>query len=105
MERLIEDLGHPRTPGHPLIRIYPGAYLVGVDYENLSKNLEKASQLKKFFLEVTQSRRDWAMFNTAVFNLVKDNTAGLPAGEHSKFPNPDFDVFEYGTNKPINLIS
>lgn len=105
MERLIEDLNHPRTPGHPLIRIYPGAYLVGVDYTNPPKNLEKASQLKKFFLEVTQSRPEWAMFNVAVFNLVKDNTAGLPAGEHSKFQIPDFDVFEFGTRKPINLIS
>ena len=105
LDRLIEDLGHPRNQEHPLVRVYPGAYLVGVDYENSLKNIEKASEQKKFFLKVTQGRPDWALFNVAVFNLVQDNTLGLPAGEYSRFPDPDFDVFELGSNKPINLTS
>ena len=105
LDRLIEDLGHPRNQEHPLVRVFPGAYLVGVDYENSLKNIEKASEQKKFFLKVTQGRPDWALFNVAVFNLVQDNTLGLSAGEYSRFPDPDFDVFELGSNKPINLTS
>jgi hypothetical protein len=43
------------------------------------------------------------MFNLAVYNLVPGNTLGLEAGEHGKITAPDFDVFEFGTHKPIKI--
>jgi hypothetical protein len=104
MDKLIQDLGHKRhSPEHPLVRVYPNAYLVGYDKQRLEKLSEKGSDLCKFFYKTINCNPDWTMFNLAVYNLVPGNTLGLEAGEHGKMTAPDFDVFEFGTNKPIKI--
>lgn len=104
MNKLIKELGHtPYSEERPYVKVYPGASVPGNDAKESLKNVGKVSEMQRFIIEQINGNDDWAVFNLALFNLIKGNTAEIAPGEYFAHNPVDYDVFDYVTKRPIKI--